>query len=83
MCDVVLAPGKVIVDAEYVVAASKQALAQMRAEKPRAPGDEDTLGYDAGHEKGLWLLMPFGKGQGQASACNCGRAICAGRPMLT
>ena len=49
MGDIVLPPGEIIVDAEYVVASGEQAFAQMRSEKPGPAGDEDTLGYHAGH----------------------------------
>src|SRR5205807_2038265 len=43
MGDVVFAAGEVIVDAQYVVAASEQPLAQMRAEKSGATGDQYPL----------------------------------------
>ena len=44
MRDIVLAPGEVIIDAQYVMAARQEPLAQMRAEKAGAAGNEDALG---------------------------------------
>src|SRR6185437_4177141 len=41
--DIVLAPGEVIIDAHDVVALGDEPLAQMRAQKPGAAGDENPL----------------------------------------
>ena len=43
MGDVVLGPGEEIIQAEHVVAGIEQAIAEMRAEKPRPAGDEDAF----------------------------------------
>ena len=74
MSDVVLAPGEIIVDAEHVVALGQQALAQMRAEKTGAAGDENTFGDDA--HRTIFR-------SGHASTRNSGRTIRGGRPTLT
>ena len=42
-----LAAGEEIVDAEHVVAGRQQPLAEMRAEKAGAAGDQDPLAHDA------------------------------------
>ncbi len=46
--DVVLAAGEIIVDAQDVVAVGAQPLAQVRAEKPGAAGDENPF-HDSAH----------------------------------
>ena len=45
MLDVLLAPGEEIVDADDVVPVGQQAIAQVRAEKAGAAGDEDGFSY--------------------------------------
>src|SRR5438105_5981997 len=45
MRDIVFAAGEIVVGAQDVVSPRGQALAQMRAEKPGAAGDEDPLLY--------------------------------------
>jgi hypothetical protein len=54
MGDVVLASGKVIVDAQYVVALGEQALTQVRTKKPGAAGNENPLGNDTAHIEGTF-----------------------------
>src|SRR6185437_14862530 len=56
MRDVGLAPGEVIVDAEYVVAPGQQALAEMRAEEAGAAGDEDAF-FAGAHGAFLWRCL--------------------------
>jgi hypothetical protein len=51
--EIVLAAGEVVVDAQHVVALGNEALAQMRAEKSGAAGDQNALSDDA-HE---WILL--------------------------
>jgi len=46
--DVVLPPGEVVVNAEHVFSLAAQPLAQMRAEKSGAAGDEYAL-HDSTH----------------------------------
>ena len=57
MGDVVLAPGEVVVDAEHVVAARDQAVAEMRAEEAGAPGHQHAFAGQArggfGHASSL------------------------------
>ena len=45
--DIVLVAGEVVVDAENVVAFVQQALAQMRSEKARAAGHQNSLAHIA------------------------------------
>ena len=52
--DVVLAAGEIIVDAEHVVALGEQPLAQMRAEKTGAAGDQNAFGDDAHPDDPSW-----------------------------
>ena len=48
--DIVLAAGEVVVDAQHIVAAGHQPLAEMRAEKTGTAGDENALS-DRAHEE--------------------------------
>ena len=55
--DVVLGAGEEVVDAEHVVAALQQPLAQMRAEEAGAAGDEGAFSQGVGHLIIVLLLI--------------------------